>query len=124
MLRTLHDDDERYVQTYWSRFGKHTYLVGDAASRDADGYIRILGRIDDVINVSGHRLRPPRSRPRSPPTNTSPRPPWSPGGPDDARDAARAARGTAHRGAMIGARSSSEALDRARLDNTVREDRG
>jgi acetyl-CoA synthetase len=56
MLSTLHDDDKRYVQTYWSRFGPRTYLVGDAARRDADGYIRIIGRIDDVINVSGHRL--------------------------------------------------------------------
>jgi acetyl-CoA synthetase len=56
MLTTLHDDEERYVQTYWSRFGERTYVVGDAASRDAEGYIRILGRVDDVINVSGHRL--------------------------------------------------------------------
>jgi acetyl-CoA synthetase len=56
MLRTLAGDDERYVQTYWSRFGPHVYLVGDAARRDADGYIWIIGRIDDVINVSGHRL--------------------------------------------------------------------
>jgi acetyl-CoA synthetase len=56
MLRTLAGDDERYVQTYWSRFGAGTYLVGDAARRDADGYIWIIGRIDDVINVSGHRL--------------------------------------------------------------------
>ena len=56
MLTTLYGDDDRYVQTYWSRFGPSTYVVGDAARRDADGYIRILGRIDDVINVSGHRL--------------------------------------------------------------------
>jgi acetyl-CoA synthetase len=56
MLTTLHDDDARYVETYWSRLGPSTYVVGDAARRDADGYIRILGRIDDVINVSGHRL--------------------------------------------------------------------
>jgi acetyl-CoA synthetase len=56
MLRTLHGDDERYVETYWSRFGPRTYLVGDAARRDADGYIWIIGRIDDVINVSGHRM--------------------------------------------------------------------
>jgi acetyl-CoA synthetase len=56
MLSTLHDDDERYVETYWSRFGERTYVAGDAASRDAEGHIRILGRIDDVINVSGHRL--------------------------------------------------------------------
>jgi acetyl-CoA synthetase len=56
MLRTLYGDDERYVQTYWSRFGPRTYVVGDAARRDADGYLWIIGRIDDVINVSGHRL--------------------------------------------------------------------
>ena len=56
MLRTLYDDDARYVQTYWSRFGAETYLVGDAAIRDKDGYLWIVGRIDDVINVSGHRL--------------------------------------------------------------------
>jgi len=56
MLRTLYDDDDRYVQTYWSRFGPDTYLVGDAAIRDKDGYLWIVGRIDDVINVSGHRL--------------------------------------------------------------------
>jgi len=56
MLRTLHQDDERFEQTYFERFGSHTYLVGDAARRDADGYFRVIGRIDDVINVSGHRL--------------------------------------------------------------------
>jgi acetyl-CoA synthetase len=59
MLRTLYGDDARYVETYWSRFGgagSHIYLVGDAAIRDKDGYLWIVGRIDDVINVSGHRL--------------------------------------------------------------------
>ncbi len=56
MLRTLYGDDDRYVATYWSRYGEHTYLVGDAANIDDDGYISIVGRIDDVINVSGHRL--------------------------------------------------------------------
>ncbi|MGW0999502.1 acetate--CoA ligase [Streptomyces sp. NPDC002523] len=56
MLRTLYRDDERYVKTYYSRFGKDTYLVGDAARRDEDGCLWILGRTDDVINVSGHRL--------------------------------------------------------------------
>jgi acetyl-CoA synthetase len=55
MLRTLHGDDERYERTYWSKFPR-VYLVGDAARRDADGYIWIVGRIDDVINVSGHRM--------------------------------------------------------------------
>jgi acetyl-CoA synthetase len=56
MLRTLHGDDERYADSYFGRFGNDTYLVGDAAIMDEDGYIRVLGRVDDVINVSGHRL--------------------------------------------------------------------
>ncbi|MFS4096162.1 acetate--CoA ligase [Streptomyces sp. AF1A] len=56
MLRTLHGDDERYLSTYFSRFGKETYVVGDAARLDEDGHFWILGRTDDVINVSGHRL--------------------------------------------------------------------
>jgi acetyl-CoA synthetase len=56
MLRTLYKDDERFVETYFSRFGPTTYVVGDAARLDADGYFWIIGRIDDVINVSGHRL--------------------------------------------------------------------
>jgi acetyl-CoA synthetase len=56
MLRTLFGDDERYVETYFSRFGPETYLVGDAAKRDEDGYYWIIGRTDDVVNVSGHRL--------------------------------------------------------------------
>jgi len=56
MLRTLYREEERFVETYFSRFGKETYLVGDAARRDEDGCFWVLGRIDDVINVSGHRL--------------------------------------------------------------------
>ena len=56
MLRTLYKEDERYIETYFERFGKETYLVGDAARRDADGYLWVIGRIDDVVNVSGHRL--------------------------------------------------------------------
>ncbi len=56
MLRTLYGDDDRYVSTYFSRFGPTTYVVGDAARRDSDGYFWIIGRTDDVINVSGHRL--------------------------------------------------------------------
>jgi acetyl-CoA synthetase len=56
MLRTLYDDPDRYVETYFSRFGPRTYFVGDGARRDEDGYFWITGRIDDVINVSGHRL--------------------------------------------------------------------
>jgi acetyl-CoA synthetase len=56
MLRTLYREDERFVETYFEKFGAETYLVGDAARRDEDGYFWILGRTDDVINVSGHRL--------------------------------------------------------------------
>jgi acetyl-CoA synthetase len=55
MLRGVYKDPNRYFQTYWSRFpGK--YLAGDGVKRDADGYYWFLGRIDDVMNVSGHRI--------------------------------------------------------------------
>jgi acetyl-CoA synthetase len=56
ILRTLYKDDDRFVDTYFSRFGKETYVVGDAARKDQDGYFWVIGRIDDVINVSGHRM--------------------------------------------------------------------
>ena len=56
MLRTLYKEEERFVETYFKRFGSETYLVGDAARRDRDGYLWVIGRIDDVVNVSGHRL--------------------------------------------------------------------
>ncbi len=56
MLRGLYKEDERFIDTYFSRFGPGTYLVGDAARRDRDGYFWVIGRIDDVVNVSGHRL--------------------------------------------------------------------
>ena len=56
MLRTLYKEDDRFIETYWSKFGKETYTVGDAARRDEDGYFWIIGRIDDVLNVSGHRM--------------------------------------------------------------------
>jgi acetyl-CoA synthetase len=56
MLRTLYKEEERFIETYFSRFGKQTYVVGDAARKDKDGYFWIIGRIDDVVNVSGHRL--------------------------------------------------------------------
>ncbi|MEA2291667.1 MAG: acetyl-CoA synthetase [Solirubrobacteraceae bacterium] len=56
MLRTLYREDDRFVETYWSKYGKDVYFVGDAARRDDDGYLWIIGRVDDVINVSGHRL--------------------------------------------------------------------
>ena len=56
MLRNLYRDPERFEQTYFSKFGPTTYLVGDAARRDEDGYFWVIGRVDDVINVSGHRM--------------------------------------------------------------------
>jgi len=56
MTRTLYKERDRFIETYWERYGHETYLVGDAARRDEDGYFWIVGRIDDVINVSGHRL--------------------------------------------------------------------
>ncbi|WP_448621434.1 acetate--CoA ligase [Geodermatophilus sp. URMC 65] len=56
MLRTIWGDDDRYVDTYWSRFGKNVYFAGDGAKKDADGDIWLLGRVDDVMNVSGHRI--------------------------------------------------------------------
>ena len=55
MLRTIWGDDERYQDTYWSRF-KGVYFAGDGAKLDDDGDIWLLGRVDDVMNVSGHRL--------------------------------------------------------------------
>jgi acetyl-CoA synthetase len=55
MLRTVYGDDERYKQQYWSQV-KGKYFTGDGARRDQKGYYWILGRVDDVLNVSGHRL--------------------------------------------------------------------
>ena len=55
MLRTVYGDDERYKNLYWSKI-PHCYFAGDGARRDEDGYFWIMGRIDDVLNVSGHRL--------------------------------------------------------------------
>jgi acetyl-CoA synthetase len=56
MLRTVWGDDQRYYDTYWSMFDGKYYVAGDSAHFDADGYVWIMGRIDDVLNVSGHRL--------------------------------------------------------------------
>jgi acetyl-CoA synthetase len=55
MLRTIYGDDERYRQQYWSQV-PHAYFTADGARRDADGYFWIMGRVDDVLNVAGHRL--------------------------------------------------------------------
>jgi len=55
MMRTIYGDPDRFVQTYWSRFpGK--YFAGDGAKRDKEGYYWLLGRVDDVMNVAGHRI--------------------------------------------------------------------
>lgn len=56
MIQTVWGDDERYKNTYWPYFDGKYYLAGDSARRDADDYFWIMGRIDDVLNVSGHRL--------------------------------------------------------------------
>jgi acetyl-CoA synthetase len=55
MLRTIYGDDERFKDTYWSRF-ENMYFAGDGAKLDEDGDIWLLGRVDDVMNVSGHRM--------------------------------------------------------------------
>jgi acetyl-CoA synthetase len=56
MLRTIWGDDERFRDTYWSRWEGRFYFPGDGAKRDEDGYFWILGRVDDVLNVAGHRI--------------------------------------------------------------------
>jgi acetyl-CoA synthetase len=56
MLRTLYKDEDRFIETYFSKWGPNTYLVGDASKRDPDGYFWVIGRVDDVLNVSGHRM--------------------------------------------------------------------
>ena len=57
MLRTIWGDDQRYVDTYWARFREQGYyFAGDGAKKDSDGDLWVLGRVDDVMNVSGHRL--------------------------------------------------------------------
>jgi len=55
MLRTVYRDPDRYVEQYWKRF-PGIYFTGDGARKDKDGYFWIMGRVDDVINVAGHRL--------------------------------------------------------------------
>jgi acetyl-CoA synthetase len=56
MLRTIWGDNERYIKTYWEKFKNRYYVAGDSARRDKDGYYWIMGRIDDVLNIAGHRL--------------------------------------------------------------------
>jgi acetyl-CoA synthetase len=56
MLRTIWGDNDRYIKTYWEKFRNRFYVAGDSARRDKDGYYWIMGRIDDVLNIAGHRL--------------------------------------------------------------------
>ncbi len=56
MLRGIYGDPDRYVREYWSKWGPDVYVTGDGAKRDADGDFWLLGRVDDVINVAGHRI--------------------------------------------------------------------
>jgi acetyl-CoA synthetase len=55
LMRTIYGDDERFKQTYWSQY-PDWYFTADGARKDADGYLWVMGRVDDVLNVSGHRL--------------------------------------------------------------------
>ena len=56
MLRGIYGDPDRYARQYWNKWGSDVYVTGDGAKRDADGYFWLLGRVDDVINVAGHRI--------------------------------------------------------------------
>jgi acetyl-CoA synthetase len=56
MLRGIYGDPERFVKQYWSKWDRAVYFTGDGAKRDEDGYFWVLGRVDDVINVAGHRI--------------------------------------------------------------------
>ena len=56
MLRTIYGDHDRYVKRYWSRWGRDVYFTGDGAKLDDEGYYWLLGRVDDVLNVAGHRI--------------------------------------------------------------------
>jgi len=56
MLQTIWGDNDRYIETYWGKFNNRYYVAGDSVRRDTDGYFWMMGRIDDVLNVSGHRL--------------------------------------------------------------------
>ena len=55
-LRGIYNDKQKYVETYWNQYGKEIYFTSDGAVRDENGLIKITGRIDDVMKISGHRL--------------------------------------------------------------------
>jgi acetyl-CoA synthetase len=56
MLRSIYGDHDRYVKQYWNRWGREVYFTGDGAKKDDEGYYWLLGRVDDVLNVAGHRI--------------------------------------------------------------------
>jgi len=56
LLRGIYKDPQKYLETYWSQYGKEVYFTSDGALKDKDGLIRIIGRVDDVIKVAGHRI--------------------------------------------------------------------
>ncbi len=77
MLRGIWGDPERFVETYWEKFAeKGYYFAGDGARFDEDGDLWLLGRVDDVMNVSGHRLSTAEIESAWSPTRRPPRPQW------------------------------------------------
>ena len=77
MLRGIYGDPERYVQQYWTQVAAASTSPA-TAPRDADGYFWLLGRVDDVLNVAGHRIRHHGGRERAGRSSRAwPRPPWS-----------------------------------------------
>jgi len=76
MLRTIYGDPARFQRQYWSEI-PHVYFTGDGCRRDKDGYFWIVGRIDDVLNVAGHRIGTAEVESASSRTRKSPRPPSS-----------------------------------------------
>jgi acetyl-CoA synthetase len=75
-MRTVYGDHERFIQTYFSTY-KGKYFTGDGCRRDEDGYYWITGRVDDVINVSGHRMGTAEVESALVRTRRCPKPPWS-----------------------------------------------
>jgi acetyl-CoA synthetase len=74
-MRTVYGDHQRFIETYFSAY-KGYYFTGDGCRRDADGYYWITGRVDDVINVSGHRMGTAEVESALVAIRRSPRPPW------------------------------------------------
>ena len=74
IMRTVYGDHERFLDTYFRRFPGY-YMTGDGVLRDEDGYYWITGRVDDVLNVSGHRLEPPKLKGQSGNMGRSPKQP-------------------------------------------------